>query len=44
MVDTIKLEKGKVTMNGVPFTFVFMTSAYFMYKELEKALGEDSKN
>ena len=43
MVETIKLEKGKVTMNGVPFTFALMKSTYYMYKELENVLGDDWK-
>lgn len=43
MVDTIKLEKGRLTMTGLPFTFILMKSAYFTYKELEKALGDDWK-
>jgi predicted hydrocarbon binding protein len=43
MAETIKLEDGKVTMNGVPFTFVLMNSVYYQYKELEKALGKDWK-
>lgn len=43
MVDTINLKDGKLTVSGVPFTFVLMKSAYYQYKELEKALGEDWK-
>ena len=42
-VDTIKLEKGKVTMNGVPFTFTLTKSIYYQQKELEKVLGENWK-
>lgn len=41
MFETIKLEEGKVTMSGVPFTFTLMKSVYYTYKELEKALGKD---
>lgn len=42
-VDTLKLEKGKVTFNGVPFTFGLLKSTYYMEKELEKVLGDDWK-
>lgn len=43
MAKTIKLEEGRVTMNGVPFTFTLMKSAYYTYKELENVLGEGWK-
>jgi predicted hydrocarbon binding protein len=42
-VDTIKLENGKVTLNGVPFIFGLLKSTYYMEKELEKVLGEEWK-
>jgi predicted hydrocarbon binding protein len=43
MADTIKLEEGKVTFNGVPFIFGLLKSTYYTEKELEKILGEDWK-
>jgi predicted hydrocarbon binding protein len=42
-VDTIKLEDGEVTLNGVPFIFGLLKSTYYMEKELEKVLGEGWK-
>ncbi len=43
MVETIKLEEGKVTMCDMPILFVFTKSVYYMQKELEGVLGEKWK-
>ena len=43
MVDTIKLEEGKVTMCNLPLTFTFTKSVYYTQKELEKTLGDKWK-
>ena len=43
MIETMKLEKGKVTMCDMPFIFTFTKSIYYMQKELEKVLGEKWK-
>ena len=40
MVETIKLEEGKVTMCNMPIIFTFTKSMYYIQKELETALGE----
>jgi predicted hydrocarbon binding protein len=43
MIETMKLEKGKVTMCDMPFIFTFTKSIYYIQKELEKVLGEKWK-
>jgi predicted hydrocarbon binding protein len=43
MIDTMKLEKGEVTLCNMPIIFTFTKSMYYMQKELEKALGEKWK-
>jgi len=40
MIDTLKIEDGQVTMNGVPFTFTMTKSIYYTQKELEKIIGD----
>jgi len=43
MIDTLKIEEGKVLMNGVPFTFTMTKSLYYTQKEFEKVIGEKWK-
>jgi predicted hydrocarbon binding protein len=43
MIETLKLEEGKVTMCNIPFIFTFTKSIYYMQKELEKVAGKDWK-
>lgn len=39
MIDTMKLEKGEVTMCDMPFIVTFTKSIYYTQKELEKVAG-----
>lgn len=43
MVETIKLEEGRITLCNMPIIFTFTKSMYYMQKELEKVLGEKWK-
>lgn len=43
MVETLKVEEGKVAICNTPFIFTFTKSIYYMQKELEKVLGEKWK-
>ncbi len=43
MIETMKLEKGKVKMCGVPYIFTFTKSVYHTQKELEKIFGNSWK-
>lgn len=40
MIETMKLEEGKVTMCDMPLIVTFTKSIYYMQKELEKVAGE----
>jgi predicted hydrocarbon binding protein len=43
MIETLKLEEGKVTMCNVPFIFTFTKSIYYTQKELQKVAGDSWK-
>lgn len=43
MIETIKLEEGRVTLCNMPIIFTFTKSMYYIQKELENTLGEKWK-
>jgi len=40
LMETMKLEEGKVTICNIPFIITFTKSIYYTQKELENVLGE----
>jgi len=43
MIETLKLDEGKVTMCNMPFIITFTKSIYYMQKELELVAGDSWK-